>query len=105
MLTALQRKLSWKGTVEAAENTLKSTAMVMWTIFGANIFVGLYVMVGGGNFVSELLLGSGLGKWGIIIVMQLILLFLGCCLSESLSLMNSTLLRTTFSSIKKLISA
>ena len=78
VLTALQRKLTWKGTVEAAENTLKSTAMVMWTIFGANIFVGLYVMVGGGHFVSEMLLGSGLGTWGIIIVMQLILIFLGC---------------------------
>ena len=78
VLTALQRKLTWKGTVEAAENTLKSTAMVMWTIFGANIFVGLYVMVGGGHFVSEVLLGSGLSKWGIIVVMQFILLFLGC---------------------------
>jgi tripartite ATP-independent transporter DctM subunit len=77
-LTALQRKLKWKGLVQAAENTLKSTGMVMWTIFGANIFVGLYVMVGGGKFVTELLLGSGLSRWGIIIVMQLILIFLGC---------------------------
>jgi tripartite ATP-independent transporter DctM subunit len=77
-LTALQRKLKWKGLVQAAENTLKSTGMVMWTIFGANIFVGLYVMVGGGKFVTELLLGSGLSKWGIIIVMQVILIFLGC---------------------------
>ncbi|MDF1590973.1 MAG: TRAP transporter large permease subunit [Desulfobacterales bacterium] len=77
LLTALQRKLTWKGVVEAAEATLKSTAMVMWTIFGANIFVGLYVMVGGGRFVSDLLLGSGLGPWGIIIVMQIILIFLG----------------------------
>jgi len=78
LLTGLQRKLTWKGVVEAAEATLKSTAMVMWTIFGANIFVGLYVMVGGGRFVSDLLLGSGLGPWGIIIVMQIILIFLGC---------------------------
>ena len=50
----------------------------MWTIFGANIFVGLYVMVGGAKFVTDLLLGSGLGPWGIIIVMQFILIFLGC---------------------------
>lgn len=78
LLTGFQRKLTWKGVVEAAEATLKSTAMVMWTIFGANIFVGLYVMVGGGRFVSDLLLGSGLGPWGIIIVMQCILIFLGC---------------------------
>jgi len=77
LLTALQRKLTWKGTVQAAENTLKSTAMVLWTIFGANVFVGLYIMVGGGKFVTQMLLGSGLGKWGIIIVMQGILIFLG----------------------------
>ena len=78
VITALQRKLTWKGLVGAAEATLKSSAMVMWTIFGANIFVGLYVMVGGGRFVADLLLGSGLSSWGIIIVMQFILIFLGC---------------------------
>jgi len=78
VLTAVQRKLSRKGLVEAAENTLKSTAMVMWTIFGANIFVGLYVMVGGGRFVADTLMGSGLSSWGIIIVMQFMLIFLGC---------------------------
>ncbi len=78
VLTSVQRKLTWKSLVQAAEDTLKSSAMVMWTIFGANIFVGLYVMVGGGRFVSNLLLGSGLSQWGIIIVMQFILIFLGC---------------------------
>ena len=77
LLCAVQRKLTWKGVVQAAENTLKSTAMVLWTIYGANIFVGLYIMVGGGRFVTDLLLGSGLGKWGIIVVMQFILIFLG----------------------------
>jgi tripartite ATP-independent transporter DctM subunit len=78
ILTSIQGRLKWKGIVQAAENTLKSSAMVMWTIFGANIFVGLYVMVGGGRFVTDLLLGSGLSPWGIIIIMQLILIFLGC---------------------------
>ena len=78
VLTGLQRKLSWKGLIEASENTLKSTAMVLWTIFGANIFVGLYVMVGGGRFVSDTLMGSGLSPWAIIIVMQFMLIFLGC---------------------------
>ena len=78
LLTVLQGRLKWKGLVHAAEATLKSSAMVMWTIFGANIFVGLYVMVGGGKFVTDLLLGSGLGPWGIIVIMQFILIFLGC---------------------------
>lgn len=78
ILTGAQKQLTWKGIVDAAEKTLKSSAMVLWTMFGANIFVGLYVMCGGGNFVTEVLMGSGMGKWGIIITMQGILLFLGC---------------------------
>ena len=78
VILAFQRKLKWKGVVEACENTLKSSAMVLWTMFGANVFVALYVMVGGGQFVTDLLLGSGLGKWGIMWIMQIILIFLGC---------------------------
>jgi tripartite ATP-independent transporter DctM subunit len=78
ILTAISGKLKWKGIVEACENTLKSSAMVLWTMFGANIFVALYVMVGGGRFVTDVLLGSGLSKWVILWIMQLMLIFLGC---------------------------
>jgi tripartite ATP-independent transporter DctM subunit len=78
VILALQRRLKWKGVVEACENTLKSSAMVLWTMFGANIFVALYVMVGGGKFVTQLLVGSGLDRWVIMIIMQIILIFLGC---------------------------
>jgi tripartite ATP-independent transporter DctM subunit len=78
ILTAVQGKLKWKGIVEACENTLKSSAMVLWTMFGANVFVALYVMVGGGEFVTDVLVGSGLSRWVILGIMQLILIFLGC---------------------------
>jgi tripartite ATP-independent transporter DctM subunit len=78
ILTAVQGKLKWKGIVEACENTLKSSAMVLWTMFGANIFVALYVMVGGGQFVTDTLVGSGLSRWMILVIMQLMLIFLGC---------------------------
>jgi tripartite ATP-independent transporter DctM subunit len=78
ILTAVQGKLKWKGIVEACENTLKSSAMVLWTMFGANVFVALYVMVGGGKFVTDMLVGSGLNRWVVMGIMQLILIFLGC---------------------------
>src|SRR4030043_2293705 len=77
ILTGIQGKLKWKGIVEACQNTLKSSAMVLWTMFGANVFVALYVMVGGGKFVTDLLLGVG-DRWIIIFIMQFILIFLGC---------------------------
>ncbi len=78
LLTAIQGKLKWRNVVLAAQKTLNNSAMVLWTMFGANIFVGLYVMVGGAHFVQETLMSLGGGKWGVIIIMQLILIFLGC---------------------------
>jgi tripartite ATP-independent transporter DctM subunit len=80
VIVTLQRKFSWAKLYEACENTLKATSMVLWTIFGANLFVALYVTVGGANFVEDSLLGSGLGPWGVLLFMQVILLFLGCFL-------------------------
>lgn len=77
VLAALQRRLTWRGVVQATESTIKATAMVMWTMFGANIFVALYVMIGGADFVQALLLESGLGKWTIMIIINSILIFLG----------------------------
>ena len=51
--------------------------MVIWIMFGATIFVGLYVLEGGQQFVQETMQGAGLGPWGILIVMQIILIILG----------------------------
>jgi len=78
IIIALQGKLKWKGVVQACETTLKSSAMVLWTMFGANVFVALYVMVGGGKFVTDVLIGSGFDRWVIMFIMQFILIFLGC---------------------------
>ena len=74
----LKRRLKWEDTVQAAVNTIKATGMVMWTMFGANIFIALYIMVGGGDFVNAMLVGSGLNKWLVIWIMMGILIFLGC---------------------------
>jgi tripartite ATP-independent transporter DctM subunit len=76
VMMAAQKRLTWKGIIQACENTLKSSAMVLWTMFGANVFVALYVMVGGGAFVTDLIMGVG-NKWVILYVMQFILIFLG----------------------------
>jgi TRAP-type mannitol/chloroaromatic compound transport system permease large subunit len=74
--------VAWQGRMPGkrreAAVTIKATAMVFWSLFGANIFIALYIMVGGGEFVNNMLLGSGLGKWMVIWIMMLILIFLGC---------------------------
>jgi tripartite ATP-independent transporter DctM subunit len=77
LVAAWHRRLTLKLVLEAAEQTLRATAMVLWTIFGASAFVGFYIANGGAKFVEHAILGTGLEPLGILILMMLILLVLG----------------------------
>ncbi len=77
IVAALHRRLSWTAVFEASTTTLKATAMVLWIVFGATMFVGFYIVNGGQAFVSEALAGSGLGPYGILLVMMILLIILG----------------------------
>ena len=76
-VAALHRRLTWVSIEEAAITTLKASAMVLWIIFGASIFVGFYTLQGGQEFVRESLVGTGFGSYGILFVMMIILIILG----------------------------
>ncbi|UCF95244.1 MAG: TRAP transporter large permease subunit [Desulfobacterales bacterium] len=58
--------------------TLKVSAMCYWLMFGAQCIIGIYNMAGGAEFVRSIFAALPLGPYGIIVVMQLILIFLGC---------------------------
>ncbi|HEY8425030.1 MAG TPA: TRAP transporter large permease subunit [Limnochordales bacterium] len=77
LVAALHRRLTWRSLREALEQTARSTAMVMWIIFGASVFVAFYVAAGGDAFVRELMLATGLGPTGLLILMNVILIVLG----------------------------
>ncbi len=77
IVAAIHRKLDWPTVREACTTTLKASAMVIWIMFGATIFVGLYVLEGGQQFVQDALAATGLGPWGILILMQALLVILG----------------------------
>jgi len=50
---------------------------IIWLILGAVAFVGLYNLIGGADFMRELIKGAGLGALGTILVMMAILVVLG----------------------------
>ena len=74
---ALHGRLNWINVEDAAKATLKATAMVMWIFFGATMFVGFFIVKGGQTFVAESILGTGLGPYGILGLMMVILFVLG----------------------------
>jgi len=58
--------------------TLRVSAMCYWLMFGAQCIIGVYNRAGGAAFVKSIFIGLPLGPIGIIIVMQVILIILGC---------------------------
>jgi len=62
---------------EASVSTVKASAMVLWIIFGASIFVGFYILQGGQTFISDAILGTGLSPYGILFLMMVLLVILG----------------------------
>ena len=73
----LSGKLSLIGLRDASMTTLRASSMVLWIMFGASVFVGFYILQGGQAFISESLLGTGLGPYGILFLMMFLLVVLG----------------------------
>ena len=74
---AVNRKLNWKNMRDACYETLKVSCMLTWLFFGAQTIIGVYTLAGGAQFVQNTITALPFGRWGIIIVMQVILIFLG----------------------------
>ncbi|MBL7225168.1 MAG: TRAP transporter large permease subunit [Desulfobacteraceae bacterium] len=74
---AINRKLTFNGIKNALYETVKISCMLAWLFFGAQTIIGVYTLAGGDQFVRNTVMAIPFGKWGIIIGMQLILIFLG----------------------------
>ena len=70
-------KFSWQVLKNAAINTVKINTMVIFLLCGATCFTGVFLGIGGGDVVTEFVLGLGLGKWGVFWVMMAIVFLLG----------------------------
>ncbi len=74
------RKLTLATLVEAAIRTAKTSAMVYLVVIGASFFTTVFVRLGCGRVIENSILGLPLGPWGVLIVMWLIIIIMGCFL-------------------------
>jgi TRAP-type mannitol/chloroaromatic compound transport system permease large subunit len=58
-------------------STMSMVGTIMWLILGAISFVGIFNLVGGGDYLREMFLDLGLPALGIVIAMMAVLLVLG----------------------------
>lgn len=62
---------------DASVTTAKASAMVLWIMFGASVFVGFYILQGGQEFITEAILGTGLSSYGVLFLLMALLVILG----------------------------
>ncbi|UCH51193.1 MAG: TRAP transporter large permease subunit, partial [Chloroflexota bacterium] len=74
---AIRRQFSWQSFTYALWGTTKVTCMILWVAFGASAFIAIYGLAGGAEFVQGLITGLPLGPWGIFIMVQVLLFFMG----------------------------
>lgn len=74
---AVNRRLSWVNIYTAITETTKVTCMLYWLFFGASALIGIYTIAGGTQYLKELIAGLPIGKWGILLVINMIWIILG----------------------------
>ncbi len=74
---AVRGKLTFANLKSACFATMRVVGLMWWLVFGSSVFVGVYTHAGGAEFIKEILLALPLGRWGVLIIINLILILLG----------------------------
>ncbi|MBT56635.1 MAG: C4-dicarboxylate ABC transporter permease [Mameliella sp.] len=77
IVAAVRNKFNWDVLSAAMLGTMTTVGTIIWLVLGAVSFVGIFNLVGGGEFMRSLFLDMGLSAMGTVIVMMLILMVLG----------------------------
>ncbi|PZA14071.1 TRAP transporter permease DctM/Q [Rhodopseudomonas palustris] len=78
--SAVHRKLSFAVLHDAAVQTLRLTALVMWILFAAHAFSTAYTTLGANELMNHMMSLIPGGKWGALAFMLAVLLLLGMVL-------------------------
>jgi tripartite ATP-independent transporter DctM subunit len=77
ILAAAYRRLDWKALKETSFQTVRISAMVFLIALGASMFTGIFLRLGGGDVVTNLVLATPGGKWGAFALIMFIIFILG----------------------------
>ena len=78
--SVIHRRLTWENLKETNYDTIRLTCMIFWILIAGESFSAIYTYAGASKFLKNMLLLLPLGRWGALIVIQILMLFLGCFL-------------------------
>ena len=76
-LAIVNRKFTLQVLIESSRATLSTTAMVMMLFIGGKFFSTVFLSMGGGDVVADVLVGSGMNRWLVLIIMMGIVFLMG----------------------------
>ncbi len=82
IVALLYRNFSFGVLKEASINSMRLTAMIVWIIIGASTFSSFHMLMGAGRLLTDVLSQWNVSPWGVIILMQVSMLLLGCIMDE-----------------------
>ncbi len=71
------RKLSVRTVYDSAIQTLKISSMVLYVSVGATMFSGVFMGLGGADYIGGLVIKLQIGKWGVLTAMMISVIILG----------------------------
>jgi len=77
ILSIAYKGFTLKRLKEAVYETAAVSAFILTITIGAAIFTGVFLALGGGNVIAQFLLGLPLGRYGVLLMILLIVFLLG----------------------------
>ena len=76
-VSAVRHEFKWSMLKASLVGSMATVGTIIWLVLGAVSFVGIFNLIGGGDFMRSLFMNLGLPAIGVILVMMLILVVLG----------------------------
>ena len=77
ILALFNRKLNWEVLSKTCDSTLRTTAMIMLLFVGGKLFSVVFLSMGGGDVVADLLLGMDVNDYVILAIMMAVVFMMG----------------------------
>ena len=75
--TWIRKELKWQLIRESLHQTMMTCGVILWLVFGATALIGVYNLMGGIDFITNLMTGLPFPPIVILLIMMAILLVLG----------------------------
>ena len=77
ILALVSRKLNWNVITQACISTARTTAMIMALFVGGKFFSVVFLSMGGGDVVADVLLGMDVNRFVVFAIMMAVVFFMG----------------------------